>query len=164
MEIVGFGKIRNGAPVMDHLSWFLAQIPPAWEGQRIRYTARLEGEEQDGGYRGYYRAVILPAFAAYMRSEGEGAATPDMAHEVLGHLFLSLGPCPVTGMPRRRSTSNGAMSAEEFRAYVDEQVLPYLAQECGLEIDPPDPAKRSPRRVRQLQRRDELASRGASGR
>ncbi|MCC6355411.1 MAG: hypothetical protein IT577_16090 [Verrucomicrobiae bacterium] len=164
MEIIGFGRIRQGEPLIDHRAWFLAQIPPDWEGKRIRLTARLEGDETSGGLRGYYRGIVCGAFAAYLRNEGVGGATPDMAHEILAQMFLSLGPCPVTGMPRTRSTRAGSMSAEEFRGYLDEQVLPYLTQECHLEIPEPDPAKRSPRRIRELQRRDERASRGAVSR
>jgi hypothetical protein len=74
-------------------------------------------------------------------------------------LSPSLQKCPVTGVPRRRSTTT--LTAAEFRAYLDERVLPYLGIECALEIPEPDPAKRGPRRRLELARCDELASRGA---
>jgi hypothetical protein len=68
-------------------------------------------------------------------------------------LSPSLQKCPVTGVPRRRSTTT--LTAAEFRAYLDEGI------ECALEIPEPDPAKRGPRRRLELARCDELASRGA---
>lgn len=155
-EVIGYGTIRDGRLHPTTRPAF----PASWEGQHVRVGVSLaDGEKVSGGARGYYWSVILPAFAAYMREEGDGDADAERAHEVLSHLFLSIGPCPITGVPRRRSTST--LTAEEFRAYLDERVLPYLGIECALEIPEADPAKRSPRRRRELAKRDEMASRGA---
>lgn len=160
-EIVAFGRITQGTPTMEHRAWFLAQIPSAWEGHRVRYTMRLEGARQSDAYRGYYWSTVAPAFAAYLYEMGDGAATAESAHDVLCHKFLALGPCPVTGMPRRRSTSPDVMAADEFRRFVEDQVLPFLRVDCQLDVPDPDPEKRSPKRIAQLRRQDEVASRGA---
>lgn len=162
-EITARGCITDGKLLLDHRPWFDSQLP-AWEGEPVIVTVRREGRRQSDAFRGWYWAEVMPALAAYMREEGDGEATPESAHEALGFKFLSVSPCPVTGAPRRRSTSPDVMSAEDFRAFVLDQVLPFLIRDCGLNIREPDPAKRSPRRVRQLQRRDELASGGMAAR
>jgi len=159
-EITGRGCITQGKLWLDHRAWFDSQLP-AWEGEPVIVTVRREGQPPSDAYRGWYWAEVMPAFAHYMREEGDGEATPERAHDALAHKFLALSPCPVTGAPRRRSTSPDVMNAEEFHAFVAEQVLPFLIQECRLEIREPDPTKRSPKRIAALKRRDELASRGA---
>lgn len=159
-EITARGCITAGKLFLDHRSWFDSQLPQL-EGEPVIVTVRREGKRQSDAFRGYVYAEVLPAFAAYMREEGDGEADVDSANDVLAHKFLAIEPCPITGAPRRRSTSPDVMSAEDYRAFICDQVLPFLIRDCRLEIREPDPAKRSPKRVRELQRRDEEHSRGA---
>lgn len=159
-EITARGCITAGKLLLDHRAWFDHQLP-AWEGEAVIVTVRREGKRQSDAFRGYTWAEVYPAFAAYMREMGDGEATAEDAHEVLAHKFLGLDPCPITGSPRRRSTSPDVMSAEDYRAYICDQVLPWLRVECHLDIRDPDPEKRSPKRIAQLRRQDEVASRGA---
>lgn len=159
-EIEALGFVREGVLMLRHKAWFDSQLPQ-FEGDVI-VAVRRAGRPQSDAFRGWYYAEVLPAFAHYMREEGDGEATVETAHDALAHKFLPLGPCPITGAPRRRSTSAASMSAEAFRSFVSDQVLPFLIRDCGLEIHDPDPKRRSLKRVRELQHRDRLASRGAS--
>lgn len=159
-EITARAHVRDGRLWIQHRGWFDADVA-RFEGEDVLVTVRRAGKRQSDAFRGYYWSVVAPACAEYLREMGDGEATPESAHEALAHKFLALGPCPITGSPRRRSTSPDVMPAEEFRAFVEDQVLPFLRVECHLDIPDPDPEKRSPRRRRELQRQDEIASRGA---
>lgn len=125
---------------------------------------RLEGARQSDAARGYYYAEVLPALVDHLHEQGVGEATVDSAHEALALRFLPTTPCPITGSPRRRSISPDDMNDEDFKRYLLDQVLPFLIADQGIDIKEPDPAKRSPRRVRELQARDEQRSHGASTR
>lgn len=141
MKVTALGSIVDGKLWFDHGPWFKAQLRQLGD-QRVVVEVRPEGTPQGDAFRNWYWAEVAPACAAYMREMGDGDATPASAHDALAHKYLALSPCPLTGTPRRRSTSPSVMSAEDFRAFVLDQVLPFLTRDCGLEIADPDPTKR----------------------
>lgn len=160
-EIIAHGVIRGRRLLIKDLDRLNDRLPIPWDGRDVVIGIRLDGKPASSALQGYAWAEVYPVFAEYMRDEGAGDATAETAHDVLAQKFLGLGPCPITGMPMRRSTSPSVMTEDEYRAYLVDQVLPFLRVECGLDVKDPDPTKRSPRRVRELQRRDEERSRGA---
>jgi len=157
------GRVRDGALYIDDRQLFDQRLAEMPDGP-VSLEVRLEGDRQSDAARGYYYAEVLPALVDHLHEQGVGEATIDSAHEALALRFLSLSPCPVTGSPRRRSISPDDMNDEEFKHYLFDQVLPFLIGEQGIDIQEPDPNKRSPRRRRELQGRDEQRSHGASTR
>jgi hypothetical protein len=140
-RITADAEIRNGELWLDYPDAFDAKLP-VWEGERVRIEVRRIGKRQSDTARGYYRSVVVPAFAAYMREEGDSTATNDDAHEALCFKFLELPPTPI-GTPRRRSTSPDEMSDEEFKDFLTKVVI-FGRSELHLDIEEPepDPARR----------------------
>lgn len=140
-RITAHGCITTGEIWLDYPDAFDAKLP-VWEGEAIVVEVRKVGKRQSDTARGYYRSVVVPAFAAYMREEGDSTATNEDAHEALCFKFLELPPTPM-GTPRRRSTSPDDMSDEEFKDFLTKVVI-FGRSELHLDIPEPerDPARR----------------------
>jgi hypothetical protein len=112
------------------------------EGEEVDVMVTPHHKNSTNEQRGFYRAVVVPIFADWM-----GEADEDAAHQALAWKFLRLADHPVTGTPRRQSTSRQDMSASEFSAYL-ERCIAWGTVECGLLFPPAEknPAKRDPLR------------------
>lgn len=115
----------------------LHQLLQECEDMPVEITIRPPAKRQSDPQRGYYRRKIVPVFAEWM-----GEASEDDAHDAIAFKFLRIEDCPLTGAPRRKSTSPEAMSHEEFNDYVD-RVLAWGTVDCHLTFPPPDPRPRA---------------------
>lgn len=108
------------------------------DGEEFLLTIKPKGKKQTDEIRGYYHGAIVPIFAEYM-----GEPLADDAHEALAWKFLRIEDHPVTGAPRRKSTSPSKMPLAEMVEYVN-NVIAYGTVSLGLRFPEAerDPSKR----------------------
>ena len=88
--------------------------------------------------RGFYYAVMIPAFIQFLADQGETTNTVG-AHEMLKHeLNPHMIVSPKTGALRAvgGSTADSAMNLKEYNAYLD-RVAAFLANFCGIAVPEP---------------------------
>jgi hypothetical protein len=122
------------AAFMAHTSQFI-------DGEEVWVTVTRRGSDATDQQRRFYRGVIVPIIAHWM-----GEPDENDAHNAIAFKFLRIEDHPITGAPRRKSTSRRAMTVPEFAEYL-EKVMAYFTVEHGLLFPAPekDPAKREKR-------------------
>lgn len=111
----------------------MRQLLQDCDGMTLEVTIAPPSRRPSDRQRGYYRRKIVPVFAEWM-----GEPSEDEVHDLIAFKFLRIEDCPITGAPRRKSTSPSAMSHEEFNDYLD-RVMAWGTVDCHLTFPPPDP-------------------------
>lgn len=122
----------------DHDREFRAALAE-FAGEEVEVILRPKRRPPSQRARGYYYAAII----ARLVNE-DGYATVDEAHDALVHGILA-----PSWAKSRPSTSDAAMTSEEFEAFV-ERACAVFAVERGWVIDDPepDPVRRHERRLK----------------
>lgn len=133
------GFIQNGKPVPNARVAFRNHLAQHFgEGEEVDIIVTHPQKNSTDTQRAFYRGVIVPIFADYM-----GETDEEQVHNALAWKFLRIADHPITGTPRRRSTSRADMTTSEMSEYI-EKCLAYGTVDCGLLFPPAEknPAKR----------------------
>lgn len=117
------GEVRGGKLDADTRQW-IADYIRTFDGKRIAVTVKLHKATRSTRANRYYWGVVVKMLAEHCGYD------PDEMHQALAMKFLRIEDCPVTGVPRRKSTPK--CDTTEFAEYVDCCIR--LAAELGVVI------------------------------
>lgn len=101
-------------------------------GQRIEATFRKETHRRSNQQNRWYRGVIVPRIAAFLRDSTGNPVTSPQAHEFLKRVFLGVIPSKFGDIPRTTRT----LTTDEFSDYCS-RIQAYATIEWKLTIPNP---------------------------
>lgn len=104
-----------------------------YDKRRVVVTIEAEHKRHSDKQRGWYRAAIVPAYAARLSIGRELPLSNDQAHFVMRGAFLGMVDTPLGPAP----TSTRDLDTAQFSTYC-ERLVAHAATEWGMHIPTPE--------------------------